>query len=572
MLGLTIGMTCSILILLWVNDELSYNKSQENYDQIYQIMANRKFNGQVFTDGSMVLPLAQSIEQEVPQVKYAVATSYPETSNFSYGEVKLKKTGFSVSPHFFDLFTVDFLEGNAASALENPSSIILTTSAAKALFGNQDPINKTVRINNNQNAKVTGVVKDMPENTTLQFDYILPFNYSDEYLHPYTTDWVNSSWQVYVQSVPGSDPKDIQQKINSIKYQHDPDDKNISSYFLFPMNKWRLYSDFKDGKNVGGMIEYVRLFSIIAIIILVIACINFMNLSTARSEKRAKEVGIRKTLGSTKKQLVLQFFCESVILALLAFVLSLIAVFLLLPYFNSLVEKELHIDLGNPSFWIGAVLIITFTGIVAGSYPALYLSSFKPVKVLKSTVQVGKSAMIPRHILVVSQFIISILLISATIIVYEQIQHVKDRDLGYDSNNLIMIPATQEINSSYDALKNDLLSSGAIESLTRTSSPITDIWNYSPAPDWPGKPENTNMLVSALRVGKDFTQTLGIKVTEGHDFTGKPIDSSSVMINKAAAALNEYERSGGHRSNLRSQRQEIHHYWDHRECGNVVSI
>ncbi|MGB8703691.1 MAG: FtsX-like permease family protein, partial [Gillisia sp.] len=195
------------------------------------------------------------------------------------------------------------------------------------------------------------------------------------------------------------------------------------------------------------------------------------------------------------------------------------------------------IDLANPVFGAGSALIVVFTGIVAGSYPALYLSSFKPVKVLKSTVQVGKSAMIPRHILVVSQFIISILLISATIIVYEQIQHVKDRDLGYDSNNLIMIPATQEINSSYDALKNDLLSSGAIESLTRTSSPITDIWNYSPAPDWPGKPENTNMLVSALRVGKDFTQTLGIKVTEGHDFTGKPIDSSSVMINKAAAAL-----------------------------------
>ncbi|MGB8703812.1 MAG: ABC transporter permease, partial [Gillisia sp.] len=268
LLGLTIGMTCSILILLWVNDELSYNKSQENYHQIYQIMANRKFNGQVFTDGSMVLPLAQSIEQEVPQVKYAVATTYPTTSNFAYKEVKLKKTGLSVSPHFFDLFTVDFIKGNKTSALKDPSSVILTESAAKAIFHNEDPINKILRIDNSRNATVSAVVKDMPQNNSVQFDYILPFDSSSE-LKPFMMDWQNSSWEVYVQTLPGSNPANVQQKINNIKYEHDESDKSISSYFIFPMNKWRLYSDFKDGKNVGGMIEYVRLFSIIAIIILV---------------------------------------------------------------------------------------------------------------------------------------------------------------------------------------------------------------------------------------------------------------------------------------------------------------
>ena len=234
----------------------------------------------------------------------------------------------------------------------------------------------------------------------------------------------------------------VEKSINDIKYQHDEGDKKISTYFAFPMNKWRLQSEFKDGKNTGGMIEYVRLFSIIAIIILLIACVNFMNLSTARSEKRAREVGVRKTLGSGKRQLIFQFFSESIILASIAFVLSVLAVFLLLPFFNDLVDKHLSLDIAQPIFWVGAIALIIFTGIVAGSYPALYLSSFNPVKVLKGTFLAGKKSALPRHILVVGQFAISILLISATIIIYQQIQHIKNRDIGYDPDNLIMVPAS----------------------------------------------------------------------------------------------------------------------------------
>lgn len=537
LLGLSIGMTCSMLILMWVQDELNYNKSQENYDHIYQTMANRHFNGQVFTDPSMVLPLAKAVEAEVPQVKNAVVTSYPVTSNFANGDRKLKKTGFQVSDHFFDLFSVDFVEGNAATALQDPSSVVLTASTAKALFGKEDPLNQMVKINNRQDAKVSAIVADLPPNTTLSFDYLTPFNYSDEFLKPYMTDWVNSSWQVYVQTVPGADIAAVEKKINQVKYEHDQSDKSISTYFLFPMSKWRLYSEFKDGVNTGGMIEYVRLFSIIAIIILVIACINFMNLSTARSERRAKEVGIRKTLGSSQKQLVLQFYFESVILAFLAFMLSLAAVYLLLPSFNLLVQKELSIDFTNPVFWLAAFAIILFTGIVAGSYPAVYLSSFKPIKVLKGAMLTGKSAIMPRHILVVAQFVISILLISATIVVYLQIQHVKNRDIGYNPDNLIMLPASDDINKNYDALKNDLLASGAVSSITRTSAPITAIWNYTPAPDYSGKPADANMIMAAVRTGKDFTRTMGIKMLEGHDFTGTPADSSSMLLNKAAVEL-----------------------------------
>ena len=260
-------------------------------------------------------------------------------------------------------------------------------------------------------------------------------------------EWINSSWNVFIQAVPNADTASLNKNITKIKRSHGKDE--ISSYFVFPMSHWHLYSDFENGKNTGGMIEYVRLFSIIAVIILLIACINFMNLSTARSEKRAKEVGIRKTLGSNKKQLIFQFYCESVILTLIAFVFAIIAVALLLPSFNLMVDKHLSLNMMQPMFLIMASGIILFTAFVAGSYPALYLSSFNPVKVLKGTIISGKKTILPRHILVVSQFVISILLISATIIVYQQIQHTKDRDMGYNPNGLVMIPSTPDIDKNF---------------------------------------------------------------------------------------------------------------------------
>ncbi len=534
LLGLSIGMTCAILILLWVQDELNYNKSQKNYKEIYQVMANRNFNNQVFTDPTMVLPLATSIKNEIPQVKNAVVTTYPNAINIAYGDVKLKETGLTVSDHFFDIFTVQFIKGNAATAISDPNSIVLSQSAATALFGNDDPINKVVKIDNSQDVKVTAVVKEMPANTSLQFDYIMPFNYSDPYIKQSMNEWVNSSWLVYLQTVPGANLQWINKKINDIKQQHDARDKKISTYFTFPMSKWRLYSDFKDGKNVGGMIEYVRMFGIIALIILLIACVNFMNLSTARSEKRAKEVGIRKTLGSQRKQLLLQFFIESIILATLSFVISIFAVYILLPAFNSLVDKHLVLPVTQPVFWIGAMVIILFTGIVAGSYPALYLSSFNPVRVLKGSFTAGKKTILPRHVLIVGQFVISILLISATIVVYQQIKMIRNRDMGYNPNNLITVPGSEETQKNYEVIKQNLLQTGMINAVTRTMAPITEVWMKTPSPDWEGKPADMNMIFSGLMVGKDFSKTMGIKVLEGKDFSGSPADTGYVLFNKAA--------------------------------------
>ena len=533
-LGLTIGLACTIFILLWVRDELSYNKFQANYADIYQVIAHRDFNNQVFTDRNMVLPFAKAIGENMPQVKNAVVTTHPQQVFLEYERTKLKKSGYTVSEHYFDMFSWQFIKGDPKTAVAEPTFIVLTQSAATAFFGDADPLDKSLTVDNDQVYKVSAVVADPPSNSTLQFDYIMPFNFADEDLQRAMNNWQNSSWELYVQPVAGADLQSVEKGINDIKYEHDEIDKKISTYFAFPMSKWRLYSDFKDGKNVGGMIEYVRLFAVIALIILLIACVNFMNLSTARSEKRAKEVGVRKTLGSDKKQLVLQFFFESMILAVISFVFAIAAVYLLMPAFNLLVDKRLTLDFSQPVFWLGGLALIAVTGIVAGSYPALYLSSFNPLKVLKGTFLTGKKAALPRRVLVVGQFVISILLISATIIVYQQIQHTRNRDMGYNPDNLIMVPATEDTQKNFEAIRQELSKTGMVEAMTRTLSPITEVWWRSPAPHWEGQPEGSQIIFTGNTSDVSFTETLGIKMIAGKDFTGAPSDSSAMLLNQAA--------------------------------------
>lgn len=534
LLGLTIGITCTILISLWVKDELTFDKFHENYQDIYKILANRDFNNQVFTDENMVLPLAKTIKEKLPQVTNAVVTTHRQPHILSVGELKLKKEGYTVSDRFFYMFSWKFTKGNPASALPDAYSIVLTESTATALFGNGDPINKIIKVDNEYDAKVTAIVKDPPGNSTFQFDFINSFNYAGNFLSRAMTNWQNSSWDVFVQTSPGTDMKQLEKNINEIKYEHDPSDKKISTYFAFPMKKWRLQSEFRDGKNTGGMIEYVRLFSIIAIIILLIACVNFMNLSTARSEKRAREVGVRKTLGSGKRELILQFFSESTILAALAFLFSIIIVYLLLPSFNGLVDKHLSLDLLNPIWWGVAIAIILFTGVVAGSYPALYLSSFSPVKVLKGTFLPSRKTALPRHILVIGQFAISIFLISATIIIYQQIRHIKNRDIGYNPDNLLMVPASQETQNNFAVIRDELMKTGVVAAVNRSFSPITEIWWKAPAPDWDGKPAGAQLIVASMSTDVDYTKTMGVKIVQGKDFSGSPADSANMLINQAA--------------------------------------
>lgn len=534
LLGLSIGISATLLILLWVNDELTYDRFQKNYDHIHTVIANRDFKNRVFTDYNMVLPMARELQHADPLIENATVTTQNYDLLLHVNDTKIRKGGMTVGDHFFDIFSWKFLKGTPVSALNDPSSIVLTASAAQALFGNEDPVNKTIRIiEEKRDVKVTAILADPPGNSAFQFDFLRPFNDNDPDTKRMMENWVGSSWRVYVQTVPGADIKRVDAAINRIKKQHDPGDK-ISTYFTFPMKRWHLYSDFKEGRNVGGTIEYVRLFMIVAAIILLIACVNFMNLSTARSEKRSKEVGIRKTLGAGKLKLVLQFFSESMMLVFMAFLVSVGIVLLLLPYFNQLVNKKLTLDFSQPVFWLGSLAIISVTGMLAGSYPALYLSSFRPVKVLKGVFISGGKTALPRHILVVFQFMISILLISATIIVYQQIQHIKDRKTGYDAHNLLMITGTEETEKNFNVIKQELLQSRLVTAVTRSSSPITEVWWKSGAPEWNGKPADLNVVISGIRTDVDFTKTMGIQLLQGKDFSGTPADSSSVLLNKAA--------------------------------------
>lgn len=534
LLGLCIGCASTLFILLWVYDELTFDKFHQNYGEIYQVMAHRNYNEEIFTDKNMVFPLASAIEAEFPEVEKAVMATFAESHILGNGDTKSRKIGITSSDNFFEVFSWEFIQGNKATALPDPNSIVLTETAAEALFGDEDPMHKTVKLDNSKELTVSAILKDVPTNSTFQFDYIHAFNYSDENLKRSMTNWTNSSWNIFLQVHPGTDEKALSENITELKIRNSPGDQGIAQYFAFPMSKWRLYGDFKDGVNTGGMIQYVKLFSIIAVIILLVACVNFMNLSTARSERRAKEVGIRKTLGSDKKQLMLQFFCESMILTCAAFVLSLIVVYMLMPTFNQLVGKTLSLDFSSSIFWAIAALIVLFTGLVAGSYPALYLSSFSPIKVLKGTFLAGQKAVMPRNVLVVGQFAASILLISGTLIVYQQIQYIKNRDIGYNPDNLVMVSSSDDIQKNFSAIKDELLKSGMVQATTRTFSPITSIWWRSPAPDWEGKPTDMNLLLTGLYTDVGFAETMGVKMLQGNDFTGMPSDSSAIILNRAA--------------------------------------
>ena len=535
LLGLTIGMTCTMLILLWVADEWQWDKFHPNHKNIYHVRVNRNFNGEITTDQTTPFPLAAALKGNFPEVKNAIVDDLGGEQVLKYNQTIVKRNGVTVSGDYFNLFQWKFEKGDRASALSKPENIVITAATAKALFGNDEPNGKVIRLNNQELKTVAGVIQDPPANSTFQFNFITAFNPANENVQQSSTDWVNCFTQTFIEVQPGADIDALNKKISA--FANSKTDGTDFDYFLHPMEKWRLYSDFKNGVNVGGMISYVKLFSIIAIIILIIACVNFMNLSTAKSEKRAKEVGIRKTLGSERKQLILQFYSESLIFSLTSFLLSVLAVYALLPLFNGMVEKQLHLDLTDPKFLLLGFSMVLLTGLVAGSYPALYLSSFNPIKVLKGTFLPGRAAAMPRKVLVVLQFGISVLLISSTILIYQQVQHVKNRDLGYNPNNLISIPSSADANKNVDIIKNELMQSNMVASITRTSSPVTDIRNFTPAPDWQGKPSDAKIIMSAMRADAGFSTTVGTKLTQGRDFTTQPADSTAMLLNKAAVEI-----------------------------------
>ena len=398
-------------------------------------------------------------------------------------------------------------------------------------------------MDNTVDLKVTAVVSKLPKNSSLSFDYLIPFQLQES-IYPWIklyhkTNWGNNSWQVYVQLNDRATEKSVDAKIKNVVIAHFTDENTLKSIkpevIIQPMAKWRLYNDFENGVNTGGFIKYVRMFGILGLVVLLIACINFMNLSTARSEKRAKEVGVRKAVGSDRRQLIRQFLSESLFISVLAFLFALAIVALALPYFNQLTEKEMSLQITSPLFWIIMIAFTLLTGLLAGSYPAFYLSSFNPVNTLKGNLKIGRSDALPRKILVVIQFASSVILMIGTTIIYQEIQHGKNRPIGFDNRGLISVDWSSDISKNYEALRADLLSSGVVSSICKSNSPPSEIFSNNNGWEWKNsQPVEKTVLFSTIATDYDYTKTIGMKLIAGRDFSRDYADSSSVILNEAA--------------------------------------
>ncbi|WP_183559313.1 ABC transporter permease [Mucilaginibacter sp. SP1R1] len=541
--GLAAGMAVALVIGLWVFNEYSFDKFLPNYKQLYQVELNftTQHDGE-HTQTAVAIPLADVLRKEIPEIKHVAETDWVGMQQHSLlvGNKKLYLPGGAAAPEFFKIFQYPFVKGSADDVFSDPYSIILNESTAKALFGNADPINKFIRIDNKQNLKVTGIIKDIPRNASLQFSYLMPFSFKEQteaWMKNARTVWGNNSFNIYVELQPGVTFAQIASKIKNIVYERNPGMRIAKpEVILHPLKDWHLYSDFKNGKAVGGFIDYVRMFSIIGILVLLIACINFMNLSTARSEKRAREVGVRKAIGSQRSDLIIQFLIESILIAFIAFLFSILFVQLSLPSFNALVNSGISIPYANPVFWSIMLFYVLLTGLLAGSRPAFYLSSFNPVRVLKGAIQVGKGAALPRKILVVTQFSCSIALIISTVIVYQQIQHAKSRPTGYSANRLMMSDMSGDLNVKFDALRNDMLATGVVENVAAATSPVTNIYNHMSLDKWPGKNAGDEAVgVGAIFISDNYFKTVGMTLKEGRDFTNNwAADTTSVILNEAA--------------------------------------
>ena len=535
--GLAIGMTFAMLIGLWVRYELSFDTFHENAGRLAVVERHTLFNNIKGTNIAGMLPLSGELRTNWPDVKRVSRMDWENMHGIMAGNTKFQKNGTFVDPDFLKMFTFPLVKGNVETALKEPNSIILTESLAKALFGNAEPMGKVVRIDNRYNVQVTAIAKDVPKNSTIGFEFLAPYEFlmqNESWRKENAASWGNNFLRTVVELKEGTTPEAFSAKIKNLLITKD---KRITdqTLFLFPMRDWHLRDQFKDWANVGGKIDYVRLFGIIGIFVLLIACINFMNLSTARSEKRAKEVGIRKVVGSQRGQLIGQFLSESLLTTLLAFGLSLVLMRLLLPVLKDLDFEHVTFRFTDATLLLFAFGVLLFTGLVAGSYPAFYLSSFAPVKVLKGTLQQGKGASAFRKILVVSQFTISIGLIISTFIVFQQIQHAKSRSIGYDPNNLISIQSSNDLAQNYAALKQDLLGTGHFASVSKASSSLTGSNNDWGGFSWPGKDPKANISINVIMTEWDYEKTAGLKFKQGRPFSRAfSTDSNAVILNEAA--------------------------------------
>lgn len=539
--GLAMGMAVALLIGLWIQDELAYDRYHKNYDKIAQVWQHYQQKDEAGAGSALPIPMGAALRNAFSDdFRSVVMISGNGTHNISAGQKKFSQTGCFMETGGPEMLTLRMQQGTW-QGLQDPASILLSASLARSLFGDADAMDKVVKIDNRLNLKVTGVYEDVPSNSSFhEMRFIAPWElYITEWkwVKDAKDQWDFNAFDALVQLAPNADMETVSAKIAGFKRQFvEKDDNVVQSLFLHPMRKWRLYSNFVNGENTGGRIQFLWLFGTIGLFVLLLACINFMNLSTARSEKRAKEVGIRKAVGSVRGQLIRQFFSESILVAFLAFAVSLLIVQLMLPWFNQVADKNISIPWGNPLFWLAGSGFSLFTGFIAGSYPAFYLSSFQPMKVLKGTFRAGRYAALPRKALVVLQFSVSVLLISGTVIVYKQIQFAKDRPAGYERNGLLSVQmTTPDIYVNYNVLQQELLNSGTASYVAVSQGPLTNIWSWSGGFSWRDKAPSVDNGFATIGVEHSYGKALGWQFLEGRDFSKDfPTDSSGIILNEAA--------------------------------------
>ena len=543
-LGLALGMASSLLILLWVRDEWRIGKQYENASQLYRIMENEMADGRIVTDEDTPGILADELKKEFPEIVYAAGISSEGNNVLSRGTKVLRQTGCFVGADWFQMYKTPLLAGNPTTALKTPNSLAISRKVAEAFFG--DPrlaLGQSIRFDNYTDLQVTAVFENLPYNATDQYDYLLnwPFYLSRE---PWLNVWENGGPGTRLQLRPDADPARMNAKLKSFLRGRNKDINatfNIE-LFLQPEPEAYLYATFKNGHRDGGRIEYIRLFVLVAAFLLLIAAINFMNLATARSARRAREVGVRKAIGAERLSLIGQFMSEAFLLTSLALGTALVLVKVMLPVFNLLTAKHLTLPLTQSGFWLLLAGLLLVTGGLSGSYPALFLSSLKPVRVLKGTLRMSAGAQFFRRGLVVFQFVLSMLMITGTVVVYRQLHFIQTKNLGYDRENLIDIPGEGTIARNYPAFKQELLQQPGIQSVTRMQTNPLSNGNTSDGVKWTGKDPTQAIQFNNTVVGYDFVKTMKLRLVDGRDFSPSfSTDSTNYLINEATAKRLPYK-------------------------------
>ena len=537
--GLALGITCSMLIVLWVRDEKSVDGFHKNGKYLFQVYERNFFAGKINADYPTQGLLAQELKKVIPEIKYSSGVEYTSPSganNFEANDKVIKMNGYYASEDFFKMFSYPLLEGNASSALSSPSAISISRKMAEYFFGSPEKaIGKMIRFENKDALQVSAVFENVPSNSSQQFDFLRSWSdFVKE--NQWVNNWGNTDPQTFVQLRDDADPIKVEAKIKDFIYSYQQKDKSfITELGLQSYPEKYLHSSFKNGQVDGGRIEYVNLFSIVAVFILLIACINFMNLATAQSAKRAKEVGLRKVVGAIRGSLIGQFIGEAILITFFAMTIAFLLVSLLLPAFNNLTSKQISIPVSHPLFWMAMMGLLIVTGFVAGSYPALFLSSLNPVKVLKGSLKFSWAATFFRKGLVVFQFSLSIILIVSMMIIYRQMNYIQSKNIGYNRDNLLYIPIEGDLSNKYNLFKEEALKMSGILDVSKMRNSPTVIGHHTGSISWEGKDPNLRVGFADGVVGYDFVKTMKLQLKEGRDFS-KEISSDSIgfLLNETA--------------------------------------